>query len=215
MPSGWLLHFAASNQQAFLGFDAEGGKTDCLHSGLRYQPKKLLHLVRRRGAMLVTQTWRSYTVSTSRLNQAVRHDRERFPRGRMFSDQEGGHGFLMISQFVAKARVHGGRRFARYAFTEQGVAMLSSVWRSSRAVQVNVAIMRNLRLVARSAWFAAKNGVAKSMRSTKRSDARFQAVFETIRQMLETPVPLKKTSDFTPRQRRQPSSRGHSKFQRK
>ena len=92
-------------------------------------------------------------------------------------------------------RVQGGRRYAPYAFTEQGIAMLSSVLRSSRAVQVNVAIMRTF-VRLREMLTTHEELRRKIDAMEKRYDARFQAVFEAIRQMLETPIPAKKPIGF-------------------
>jgi hypothetical protein len=92
-------------------------------------------------------------------------------------------------------RGRGGRRYAPYAFTEQGVAMLSSVLRSSRAVHVNVAIMRTF--VRLREMLATHEELRRKIDAMeKRYDARFQAVFETIRRMLETPIPEKKPIGF-------------------
>jgi len=89
----------------------------------------------------------------------------------------------------------GGRRYAPFAFTEQGVAMLSSVLRGSRAVQVNVAIMRTF--VRLREMLATHEELRRKIDAMeKRYDARFQAVFETIRRMLETPIPAKKPIGF-------------------
>jgi hypothetical protein len=86
---------------------------------------------------------RLYGVSTKALLQAMRRNSERFPQDFVFSltDQEVD---VLRSQIVTSkpADGRGGRRYARYAFTEQGVAMLSTVLRSAIAVQVNIAIMR-------------------------------------------------------------------------
>ena len=73
--------------------------------------------------------------------------------------------------------------------------MLSSVLRSSRAVRVNVAIMRTF-LRLREVLSSHEELRRKIDAVEKRSEARFQAVFETIRQMLETPAPLKKAIEF-------------------
>jgi hypothetical protein len=89
----------------------------------------------------------------------------------------------------------GGRRYTPHVFTEQGVAMLSSVLRSSRAVQVNVAIMRTF--VRLREMLATHEELRRKIDAMeKRYDARFQAVFDTIRQMLETPIPAKKPIGF-------------------
>src|SRR5712692_5369373 len=92
-------------------------------------------------------------------------------------------------------RVQGGRRYAPYAFTEQGIAMLSSVLRSQRAVQVNLAIMRTF-VRLREMLTTHEELRRKIDAMEKRYDARFQAVFDTIRQMLQTPVPMKKAIGF-------------------
>ena len=82
-----------------------------------------------------------YNVKTKALNQAVQRNRERFPKDFMFKLKK--EEFLNLrSQFVTSSLKHGGRRVLPYAFTEQGVAMLSSVLHSKRAIQVNIAIMR-------------------------------------------------------------------------
>ena len=83
-----------------------------------------------------------YGVTTSSLNQAVQRNRERPPEDFMFRPGKRDTEFLRSQFVIAKPDGPGGRRFAPDAFTEQGIAMLSSVLRSQRAVQVNVAIMR-------------------------------------------------------------------------
>jgi hypothetical protein len=82
-----------------------------------------------------------YGVHVKVLNQAVKRNRKRFPGDFMFrlTAQEAG---ALRSQIVTSKPGRGGRRTPPYAFTEQGVAMLSSVLRSSRAVRVNIEIMR-------------------------------------------------------------------------
>ena len=97
---------------------------------------------------------------------------------------------------IGTSRVaHGGRRYAPYAFAEQGIAMLSSVLRSPRAVQVNVAIMRTF--VRLREMLATHEELRRKVDAMERRyDARFQAVFAAIRQMLETPIPAKKPIGF-------------------
>jgi hypothetical protein len=96
-------------------------------------------LIRGQRVMLDTDLAALYGVAAKVLLQAVKRNSVRFPIDFMFqlSNQEVAH---LRSQFVTSR--HGGRRYAPYAFTEQGVAMLSSVLRSPRAVLVNVEIMR-------------------------------------------------------------------------
>lgn len=85
-----------------------------------------------------------YQVETRTLKQAVRRNIERFPEDFMFEITEAEYNYLknsMTSQIVI-SNERGGRRYMPFAFTEQGVAMLSSVLRSGIAIQVNIAIMR-------------------------------------------------------------------------
>lgn len=85
-----------------------------------------------------------YQVETRTLKQAVRRNIERFPEDFMFEITEAEYNYLknsMTSQIVI-SNERGGRRYMPFAFTEQGVAMLSSVLRSGTAIQVNIAIMR-------------------------------------------------------------------------
>src|SRR2546421_11940051 len=81
-----------------------------------------------------------YGVTTGNLNKAMRRNRERFPSDFMFQLTAAEAESLIFQFGIAKGR--GGRRHRPYAFTEQGVAMLSSVLKSERAIQVNIAIMR-------------------------------------------------------------------------
>jgi len=82
-----------------------------------------------------------YGVPTGTLNQAVKRNRSRFPTDFMFQLSAAEARFLR-SQIVISDAGRGGRRYRPYAFTQEGVAMLSSVLGSERAVQVNIAIMR-------------------------------------------------------------------------
>jgi phage regulator Rha-like protein len=98
-----------------------------------------IYLIRDEKVMLDSDLAELYGVATKVLNQAVSRNKERFPEDFMFrlSDEE----FQILkSQSVTSS--WGGRRYPPHAFTEQGVAMLSSVLRSARAVQVNIAIVR-------------------------------------------------------------------------
>src|SRR5688500_13991684 len=99
-------------------------------------------VVRMRGVnvMLDADLAALYQVDVKVLNQAVKRHRSRFPSDFMFrlSVQEASS---LRSQTVASNAGRGGRRYAPYAFTEQGVAMLSSVLRSGRAVRVNIEIV--------------------------------------------------------------------------
>lgn len=125
-----------------------------------------------------------YGVETKVFNQAVSRNADRFPEDFMFQlsvDEWGG----LRSQIVT-SRSHGGRRYRPRVFTEQEVAMLSSVLRSKRAVQVNIAIMRafvRLREMLQSHHELAQKLTEMEMKY----DAQFKVVFDAIRKLMEPP----------------------------
>ncbi len=122
-----------------------------------------------------------YGVSVSALNQAVRRNIKRFPEDFMFqlSDEESRQ---LKSQIVISNR--GGPNRARpYAFTEQGVAMLSSVLRSPRAVEVNIAIMRTFVQLRR--LMDSNRDLAKRIEALEsRYDEQFATVFDAIKRLI-------------------------------
>jgi hypothetical protein len=95
------------------------------------------------------------------------------------------------SQFVTSNLGRGGRRYLPYAFTEQGVAMLSSVLKSPRAVQVNIAIMRAF-VRLRQLLATHRDLAEKLAEMEKKYDKQFKIVFEIIRQLMEPPTKPKK-----------------------
>jgi ORF6N domain len=103
--------------------------------------ERRIYLVRGQKVMLDSDLARMYQVATKVLNQAVRRNLDRFPADFMFQLTPVEDGSLR-SQFVTSNSGRGGRRRPPYAFTEHGVAMLSSVLRSKRAVQLNILIIR-------------------------------------------------------------------------
>ena len=100
-----------------------------------------IYLIRGHKVMIDADLGHLYDVPTYRLNEAVKRNRRRFPADFMFplNKQEAKS---LTSQFAISKKGRGGRRTLPYAFTEQGVAMLSSVLKSERAIDVNIAIMR-------------------------------------------------------------------------
>src|SRR5712692_1499985 len=100
------------------------------------QIERAIFLIRGHKVMLDADLARLYGVTVGRLNEAVKRNIERFPSDFMFQltfqEVRG-----LRSQFAISKKGRGGRRYAPYAFTEQGVAMLSSVLKSKRAVHVN------------------------------------------------------------------------------
>jgi hypothetical protein len=129
-----------------------------------------------------------YGVGTKVLNQAVSRNKERFPEDFMFrlTHEEFEN---LRSQIVTSS--WGGRRYPPYAFTEQGVAMLSSVLRSTQAVQVNIAIMRAF-VRMREAMISHKEMARRIDDMERKYDGQFKVVFDAIRRLMEPPVPSKK-----------------------
>jgi hypothetical protein len=95
------------------------------------------------------------------------------------------------------SRKHRGRRYRPYAFTEQGVAMLSSVLRSSRAVAVNIAIMRTF-VQLRRLMDSNRHLARKIEAMEKKYDEQFAVVFEAIKELITPPSPSKKRIGFHP-----------------
>ena len=127
-----------------------------------------------------------YGVETKTPVRAVTRNRDRFPIDFMFRLTQAEWKDLR-SQFGTSSS-WGGRRFAPYAFTEQGVAMLSSVLRSPRAVQVNIAIMRAF--VKLRELLATHKELAKKLDELEQKyDAQFRVVFEAIRKLMTPSVP--------------------------
>ena len=137
-----------------------------------------------------------YRVPTKVFNQAVKRNLNRFPKDFMFR-LSGKEMEILRSQIVTSS--WGGRRHMPYAFTEQGVAMLSSVLNSDRAVYVNIAIMRafvKLREILTTHRELAQK-IEELERKYKQHDDKIQAVFDAIRQLLQAPtVPPKRRIGF-------------------
>ncbi len=83
-----------------------------------------------------------YGVTTKALNQAVKRNIDRFPSDFMFQLNKTEFERIFLRSQIVTSSLHGGRRYLPYAFTEQGVAMLSSVLRSKNAIEINIEIMR-------------------------------------------------------------------------
>jgi hypothetical protein len=144
-----------------------------------------------------------YEIETKVLMQAVRRNLERFPQDFMFQLSRAEAENLKLqsnlttgidsrSQIVTlKARRGSNIKYLPYAFTEQGVAMLSSVLRSDRAVAVNIEIMRAF--VRLRSMLASNKELAKKLAELERKyDHQFKVVFEAIRDLMTPPVSEKK-----------------------
>jgi ORF6N domain len=152
-----------------------------------------IHFLRDQRVLLSSDLAPLYAVPVRALVQAVKRNKSRFPADFMF--QLTAEELKILKSQTVTSSWGGARRGRPYAFTEQGVAMLSSVLHSERAVQVNIAIMRAF-LQLRAMMNTHQELRRKINEMEKRYDARFQAVFATLRQMLETPIPPKKQIGF-------------------
>jgi ORF6N domain-containing protein len=140
-----------------------------------------------------------YGVTTKRLNEQVRRNRARFPEDFMFQLTAEEIASLR-SQIATSNKGRGGRRYAPYAFTEQGVAMLSTVLNSERAIQVNIEIMRAF--VRLRQLLASNTELARKMDALeKKYDAQFKVVFDAIRQLMTPPEPNKRKIGFLVKER--------------
>jgi len=144
-------------------------------------------VVRGHRVMLDAELAMLYDVETSELIQAVKRNIERFPKDFTFQLTAGEFELLRSQSVISKPTGRGGRRVAPYAFTEQGVAMLSSVLRSPRAVRVNIEIMRAFvrlrQMLQTNADLASKLAALE-----KKYDVQFKAVFDAIRELMTPPT---------------------------
>ncbi len=144
-----------------------------------------IYLIRDEKVMLDSDLADLYMVTTGALNQAVRRNKDRFPQDFAFQLTEEEWKSL-ISQTVTSNTGRGGRRKLPWVFTEQGVAMLSSVLRSARAVQVNIAIMRTF--VRLREMLATHKDIARKIAEHDRQIANLYAHVERL---LRFPEPKK------------------------
>ena len=135
-----------------------------------------------------------YDISTKVLKQAVRRNIDRFPDDFMFVLDKAEF-VTWRSQFVTSKSDRKGLRYPPMAFTEQGVAMLSSVLNNQRAVQVNIAVMRTF--VRLRQMLISNAGLASKLEQLeKKYDHQFKVVFDAIRQLMIPPDPKRKQIGF-------------------
>ncbi len=134
-----------------------------------------------------------YRVSTRVLVQAVTRNRKRFPPDFMFklTKQE----VTRLRSQIVISNGRGGRRYLPYVFTEQGVAMLSSVLRSERAVLVNIEIMRTFARLRQI--ISSHEGLRRKIdQLEEKFDSKFRTVFEALRNLMALPVQEKPSIGF-------------------
>jgi ORF6N domain len=160
--------------------------------------EKSIYLIRGQKVMLDRDLAKLYEVLTGALNQAVRRNRERFPEDFMFQLTAEEARQLNLSQIVIGSEKHRATRLRPYAFTEQGVAMLSSVLRSKCAIAVNIEIMRAF--VKLRQIFISNAELSRRLDELEsKYDKQFKVVFDAIRQLMATPARHRKEIGFRSR----------------
>ena len=144
--------------------------------------EKRIYLIRRQKVMIDRDLAKLYDVETRVLNQAIRRNIKRFPEDFMFSltrDE-----IMNLSQIVISSKIKHAPNV--FAFTEQGVAMLSCVLKSDRAVQVNIEIMRTF--VKLRQMLTSNAQLARKLKALeKKYDKQLKAVFEAIYMLMKPP----------------------------
>ena len=159
--------------------------------------EQAIHVVRGQRVMLDSDLARLYGVTTSRLNEQLSRNEDRFPEDFAFQLTQQEFTALM-SQIAISKTGRGGRRKRPWVFTEQGVAMLSSVLRSQTAVQVNIEIMRTFvrlrRLMATPGELVEQ--LMKLAETVQLHDDQIKVIAQVLQQMLDKPEPPKRRIGF-------------------
>ncbi|MGH7815659.1 MAG: ORF6N domain-containing protein [Candidatus Binataceae bacterium] len=147
-----------------------------------------IYLIRGEKVMLDSDLAKLYGVTTARLNEQFKRNLDRFPADFAFQlNAEEARSLRSQLAILKSARRGQHRKYRPYAFTEHGVAMLSSVLRSKRAIQVNVAIVRTFIELRRV--LASNRDLA---RKVEQHDRQIAVLFDTVRKLLTPPDPPKK-----------------------
>lgn len=156
-----------------------------------------IFFLRGQRVMLDCDLARLYGVPTKSLLQSVKRNSERFPADFMYPLTRKEVAILR-SQFVTSS--WGGRRYLPYAFTEQGVAMLSSVLKSRQAIEVNIRIMRTF--VRFKAFLLAHKELAKKLdklsSKIEKHDEEIESIFSAIRRLMQFPEKPRRMIGFQP-----------------
>ncbi len=170
-----------------------------------------IFLIRGHRVMIDSDLAEMYQVTTKSLNQAVKRNSERFPSDFMFQITEKEAEFLR-SQIVTSKEGSGGRRYLPYVFTEQGVAMLSTVLKSKKAVLVNISIMRAFvrirELVLSNKVVLQKLDALERKYATH--DVKIETLFEEMKEFMAEPRKPTRRIGFRP-----PDTGGKTKARKK
>jgi hypothetical protein len=167
-----------------------------------------IHLIRGSKVMLDGDLAQLYGVATKNLNKAVARNLNRFPEDFMYqlTRQE-----LTTLRFqFGTSSLHGGRRHMPYAFTQEGIAMLSSVLRSPRAIAVNIEIMRAF--IRMRGMLVSVEELARKLEALERKalahDKDLKEIFDALRELMTPPEPPRREIGFHARpEQRSPSSK--------
>jgi len=155
-----------------------------------------IFIIRGHRVMLDQDLAKLYRVTTGNLNKAVKRNLERFPGDFMFQLTKDEENSLRFQFGSLKRGQH--TKYLSYVFTEQGVAMLSSVLRSNRAIQVNIAIMRAFvklkQILSMNKELAYK--LSELERKIEKHDVDIQAIFEAIHQLMKPPEKSRRMIGF-------------------
>jgi hypothetical protein len=149
--------------------------------------EKIIYLLRGQKVMLDIDLAELYETETRQFNQAVKRNVRRFPNDFMFQLTEKEYEDLK-AEFPKRIKNHGGRRYLPFAFTEQGIAMLSSVLNSERAIDVNISIMRTF-VKLRQVLASDETLVQRLAELEKGTNKIFRIVFERL-DNLEADLPI-------------------------
>ena len=155
-----------------------------------------IYFIRGQRVMLDSDIAKLYGVTTKNLNKAMKRNQERFPKDFMFQLSKQESNSLRFQNGTLKRGQH--PKYFPYAFTQEGVAMLSGLLRSQRAVKVNIEIMRafvRLRELITSNKYLAKK-INQLEDKIETHDARFHEVLEAIRNLMDIPHKHEKTIGF-------------------
>ncbi len=155
--------------------------------------ENMITLVRGHKVMLDRDLADLYGVETKRLVQAVKRNLDRFPEDFMFQLTK--DEFDILRSQIVTSKQRGGRRYPPYAFREQGVAMLSSVLNSKRAINVNIEIMRAF--VRLRKMLASHVELSRQLEELeKKYDSKFKVIFDILKCLMEPPDKKKRPIGF-------------------
>jgi len=157
--------------------------------------ERKIYLIRSQKVMLDSDLAKLYGVQIKRFNEQVRRNLKRFPADFMFQLNKEEADSLRSQIATLKIGRGEHRKYLPYAFTENGVAMLSSVLNSERAIEVNIQIMRTFTKL-REMLLTHKDLQRKIEDLENKYDAQFKVVFDAIRQLMTPPEPKKRKIGF-------------------